>query len=690
MRRALILVIALAALPAAPAAAWQEVPFRILPGGNTATCLRATGADGGLAAVGPLERRATPLDLLAAGTGRPAVRERVRFPIALDCAAVREQGGTGVVAAPVVRPGTHRVELRAAVREQGRAFGTPVRLGRAPEENGAHAVAVSARGDALVAWIQETGRGAQARERIAVVRRAPGAPFGPVEALTAWRPGIELVGVPIAAALDQEGRATVAWTHRDDDAAETSTVQAAGAPANGAFAPAQLLTRRATDVGRLSLAVAAGGAALLAHDGDAVVRLFERASGAPGFGPARELGTVDMRGISSATEPALALRDDGAAVIAWREGGDEPGVRALTRLPGREFGPQRQVAPARRDRDFGGGFIAFGLLPDFDRAVAPADAEVRLRAVLSDTGRVALAWTARRGVPDAPRAALGAAGTLQDGFGAPVVLGSPARAAAGVAALLLPGGEPAVAWVDNASGTSGFGFGDFEDPAGGGRIHLAHADAAAEPPAPAPQATLRARRLQTLFTDQPVRLKIRCAAACDVRAFVRRGGAVAAGVGVSAQARRWRTLVLRQSGFGDLLPRRAGRITVRARISAPGSTASRVLRLRVRVARRAVLPVPRLFGARAIRRGRSILVSWRTEFPARQVRFFVRPAGKPAVRQDRPPFDLGALRVVPGRGRTRFAVRLRPEHPDAVRGLVITATDREGGGNRKVTVPVTR
>ena len=176
-----------------------------------------------------------------------------------------------------------------------------------------------------------------------------------------------------------------------------------------------------------------------------------------------------------------------------------------------------------------------------------------------------------------------------------------------------------------------------------------------------------------------------------MRAFVRRGGAVAAGVGVSAQARRWRTLALLQSGFGELLPRRAGRITVRARISAPGSTASRALRLlRVRVARRVVPPVPRLFGARAIRRGRSILLSWRTQFPARQVRFFVRPAGKPEVRQDRPPFDLGALRVVPGRGRTRFAVRLRPDHLDAVRGLVITATDREGGGSREVTVTVTR
>jgi hypothetical protein len=170
--------------------------------------------------------------------------------------------------------------------------------------------------------------------------------------------------------------------------------------------------------------------------------------------------------------------------------------------------------------------------------------------------------------------------------------------------------------------------------------------------------------VQWLFSYQPVRVKVRCAAACDVRAYVPSGSFIAAGVGVSARARRWRTLLLRASGFGILLPRHPGRIIVRARISAPGSAASRTLRLRVQVARHAVLPVPRLIVARAIRRGRSILVTWRTTFPARQVRFLVAPA--------------------------RFAVRLRPERPNAVRRLVITASDREYGHEHKVTVPVTR
>jgi hypothetical protein len=49
-----------------------------------------------------------------------------------------------------------------------------------------------------------------------------------------------------------------------------------------------------------------------------------------------------------------------------------------------------------------------------------------------------------------------------------------------------------------------------------------------------------------------------------------------------------------------------------------------------------------------------------------------------------------ALGFVAGQGRTRFSLRLRPERPNAVRRLVITATDREGVGDQRVTVPVTR
>jgi hypothetical protein len=131
VRRAPLLAVLIAAALAAPAHAWQELPFRALPAHDVATCLDATGADGGVAALGPLGRATTPVDLLSAGPGGLSVRERVRFPIVFACPEVREQGGAGVVTAVAVKPGTHRLELRAAGRDPGGAFGAPVPLGRA-------------------------------------------------------------------------------------------------------------------------------------------------------------------------------------------------------------------------------------------------------------------------------------------------------------------------------------------------------------------------------------------------------------------------------------------------------------------------------------------------------------------------------------------------------------------------------
>jgi hypothetical protein len=672
-----------AALVASPAAAWQEVPYRALPGGNVATCLHATGAEGGLAALGPLGRRAVPLDVLAAGTGRPAVRARVRFPIVFDCPAIHEAGGAGVAAAPAVRPGTHSVEMRAAVRDPGGGFGTPLPLGRAPVGSIRFAAAAGGRGDAIVAWIEERRRQLGTSERLVVARRAPHAPFGAVQPLTPWLPAAA-TGSP-AVSIDSGGRATVVWAQPNPRSDGVSAVKAASAPAGEGFGPAQVLTRGVSFVERLTLVTAPGGAALLAHDGGGEVRLYERAASAAGFGPSRRLGSPDPLTVAEATDPAVALRDDGAAVVAWRQGESLPGVRAMTRGPGGAFGAEVEVAPGDDEFPFGRGFVAYGVVRNYDRAEPPGDT-AGLQAALSGTGRVSLAWTAPRALPDVPYGALGAAGSLQDGFGAPVVLGSATRGAGGVAALSLPGGEPAVAWADNLAQADAIGIGDLEPAAGGGRIHVARADAAAAAPAPVPRASLRASRLQRLFTDQPIRVAVRCAAACDVRAFIRQGATtVGAGAEASFPGGRRRTLGLRQSGFGStVLPRRPGLVTVRARISAPGSAATRTIRLRVRLAHRRTLPVPPPLGARAVRRGRSILVSWHTAFPARQVRFVVVPTARKAFS------DLGAYAFVNGRGRTRFRVRLRPKRPDAVRRLVLSASDRENRHGRSVRLRVTR
>ena len=371
------------------------------------------------------------------------------------------------------------------------------------------------------------------------------------------------------------------WAQPNPRSDGVSAVRAASAVAGGGFGPAQVLTRRVGFVERLTLATARGGAALLAHDGGGEVRIYERAAGAAGFGLARRLRSPDPLTVAEATDPAVALRDDGAAVVAWRQGETLPGVRAITRGPGGAFGAEEEVAPGDDEFAFGRGFVAYGVVRNYDRAEPPGDT-AGLQAALSATGRVSLAWTAPRALPDVPYGALGVAGSLQDGFGAPIVLGSATRGTGGVAALSLPGGEPAVAWTDNRAQADAIGIGDLEPAAGGGRIHVARADAAAPAPAPAPRASLHASRLQRLFTDQPIRVGVRCAAACDVRAFIRQGAAsIGAGAEASVPGGRRRTLGLRQGGFGrTVLPCRPGPVTVRARISAPGGAATRTVRLR--------------------------------------------------------------------------------------------------------------
>ena len=683
MRAALLLAVLLATLAAAPAAAWQEVPFRTLPGGNVATCLRGTGVEGGLVALGPLGRRTAPADLLAVGTGRPGVRERVRFGVAIRCPAVQERDGAGVAAAPVGRLGTKVLDMQAAIRDPGGAFGRPVRLGRVAFAGSASfATAVSGSGHALVAWLQTDRRGIRTRARLVAARRVPGAGFAPREVLTPWRQVGRSEPPAVAAGVDPEGRATVVWARASVSAKPegSGVVEVTSAPAAERFGPARKLAQIAQIPERLSLAVAAGGAALLAHDSFEGIQLYERAAGAAGFGPARLLERT--RPLESTGEPALALRDDGAAVLGWRQ---DVGVRAMTRAASGPFGPARDVAPGREGSDFGSGLQAFFGIGSFDRTIAPVDLEnTGLQAALSDTGRIALAWTTTRRVPDAPLAPMAATGTLEGGFGAPAVLGSAARAANGVAAVLLPGGEPAAAWVDNVPDPFGFGSGEAENAARGGRIHLARADAVPAVPAPAPPAVLRAPRVQRLIEDEPVRATLRCRSACDARVYIRSGGQAAAGDAASVPAGRRVPLRLHalgnldDGGLGQL-----GRTTLRARISAPGSAATRTLRVRSRLAQRPGPPIPPIVDARAIRRGRAVVVTWRTAFPARGVSFSVRPASR------RPLTDPGTLASPEGRGRTHFRVTLRPERPNALRRLLISASGRGSRRARSVTVPVT-
>ena len=341
------------------------------------------------------------------------------------------------------------------------------------------------------------------------------------------------------------------------------------------------------------------------------------------------------------------------------------------------FPAPRTVAPgARSGDDFGAGAAVFTTT---GTAGAPEDGHNgALRAAMAPDGRVLLAWrAARRSVMTTHVVT----GTLAEGLGAPVRLGSPVRDVNGVAPLFLADGRAAVAWTDNAS-VFGFGL-----PTDSGRVHVAMESVPAVVEPDAPRVRLTGRRTQHLFDSQSMRLGVACDRACDVRAVV--------------SGRRTDTSPLTRSlsGAGAMRlslsaydttsrPRPQRRLRVLVRASAPGGHAVTTASLRVLVVRRPPAPVPATLDVRAVRRGRSIVVSWHTASPARRVAYAVigqrrRRLSVESIR------DPGLIGYVEGRGRTRFTVRLRPERPSEVHWVAVHAISLdEGRGPPPVLVPV--
>jgi hypothetical protein len=557
------------------------------------------------------------------------------------------------------------VRVRAALRDPGAALGTPGAGGAADPERPAVAAAVSPAGDAVVAWVQ----GRAARHRVVAARRRAGGAFGSVEPLTAWRRSDDLVGAggSVAAAMSAAGVATVAWALPRPDrrhAPLLATVGTAHAPPGGRFAH-QAIAPTAQEVSRVALAVAPDGWALLAYDDTDGVHALERAPGAGVFTEA----FVDSsdKEVVDAGMPVVAVRDGGGGLVAWRSSLFEPraAVLATTRPASGAFPAPRTVAPdtSNAGSGFGAGAVVVGFAGGSD---GPVDLDGgALGAALTPDGRTLLAWAGERNA--VARAAV-ASGTLATGFAAPVTLSGPLRDVDGVAPLLLADGRTAVAWTDNAT--------SFGIPVGQGRLHLAVESSPALPDPARPRITVRAPRLQRLYDSQPVRLRVRCDRACDVRAMLAGAGDLA---DVEAHSlRRAGTLpfdLARVERTGD-------RHRVRIRVRAGGPNARDVVSAsrRVLVVRRPPLPVPRVLDVRAVRRGGSIVVTWRTEFPARRTIFAAFGQRTRKLGPDAIP-DLGSIATVRGRGRTHFRARLRPDRPEALRwvGVYAYSVDRTRG-----------
>ncbi len=363
---ALVLVALSAAVPAAQAA-WSA-PQTLVSDARAANVAAAGNRHGSQAFVWKVTS-----DRLRRIDGRTGfasfVRARVRLPDGRLGRVETISGANELVADPKVgvdelgnvtavwaQAGRH-LTIMAAVRPHGRRFGRPFQIGRSQHFSDSRpALAVGRFGDAVVAW--NHGSTLQVAQRGPSICRA-GRPRG------CFRTPVRLrAGADQTVAIGPLGSAYVVW--------------AAGVRIADDFHTRLRMASFRRDGRRLGREHAISGAA----DGDA-------------------------------SEPALALRRDGSAVVGWRAslpaGGEQnnsAAILAVASAPDAVLGPVMVVSPALGD----------------DPAIG-VDAQ----------GEAILAWRefdATPGDPDGPQVAIATQPVPTASFGAPVRV-TPAGATAG-------------------------------------------------------------------------------------------------------------------------------------------------------------------------------------------------------------------------------------------------------------------
>lgn len=609
MRRSLFTAaLVLGVLPAsASAAQFGEVGFR--PVGGIATCLRATGLPGEL-----VRSTATGAQFLQASPGGlTPVADVASEGDSLTCPqAAARQDGVGIVAFAVRSNG--EVFVRSSLREAGGAWGPHVDTLPASDLASGHPLAagISDRGDALLAMAGMNDKG---RLQILAGRRSPGGAFGATETLfTAPKRASSGPGLTPAArvvvGMSAGGDAVVAWSFQPG-AGKPRELWAAVASVGAPFAaPAKVGTLRPNS--SFSLAVGDAGHALLAFVTGTDVLVAERAPGGAFGAPVR----VGRGEDTILVVPAAAIRADGGAFVAWNQAlvGD---VQAVVRAQAGPFGAPVTIAPKSGlrypksildlftellgDEDLGGFTVSAAGLDDDG-----GDA----RATITADGRGVVTWAGaaqRDGIWWSPPLVA----TLPLAGGAPVeaVFGAELREAGSTTPLTSADGRLGVAWADN------------NDRSKDGRLHLALEGVPdGADPAP-PQLTVIAPKKRVLAADESLRLGVRCSAACDVRAQIG-SGVLAPGDDASLTRAGKATLSL-DSTLAPVASLRGGPVTVRLLYAAPGAHHSTAKSVTYRLRRLPDTPLPKILGATARRDGEEVVVTWRTDRPAKGSNFGV-------------------------------------------------------------------
>ncbi len=270
---------------------------------------------------------------------------------AADTQFALSMGADGTAAVVYARDG-----IQVAVKRPGHAWSAPRRVDQGGFQTTRPAIAVTGRGEVVVAWAQAGSHSGATTGPLTVRARARGTSgtWGAVRQIGTTGHFLE---AQIRLAANARGETIAVWrgTARLSRTRRTEALQSAFRRPANAFGSTQTVRepeqQRAISGGVVALddqsrAYAAWTSTAFGGDGP-VVRMATRGRGAAG-----SWGTARTIGAKPASNPAIAVTPGGTAVMAWRaaqldsegNGVQEGALGSATRLPGGQLTAAQRVS----------------------------------------------------------------------------------------------------------------------------------------------------------------------------------------------------------------------------------------------------------------------------------------------------------------------------------------------------------